>query len=152
MLGWSSGRFWLIIGWRLCVIFSSVWAGLWNRPIIRIQHSLPLGHPSDHSRRYQEAGVTLETLDLTPGTWRSTFNSTVIRPCLRSSGCMGGPGNASSGDPDSYCGTGHTGPLCSGCDKGFYWGFGQKCVECGNTLMSGSVLAMVLAGLRWNHM
>ena len=51
--------------------------------------------------------VTLETLDLTPGTWRATFNSTVIRPCVRSSGCMGGPGNATSSDSDSYCGTGY---------------------------------------------
>ena len=94
--------------------------------------------------RCQSPGVTLETLDLTPGTWRATFNSTVIRPCVRSSGCMGGPGNATSADSDSYCGTGHTGPLCSACEVDYYWGFGQQCVACGNTLVSGSILTTVV--------
>ena len=94
--------------------------------------------------RCQSPGTTLETLDLTPGTWRAAFNSTVIRPCVRSSGCMGGPGNASSSDSDSYCGTGYTGPLCSACELDYYWGFGQKCVACGNTVVSGSILLGVI--------
>jgi len=94
--------------------------------------------------RCQSPGTRLETLDLTPGTWRAAFNSTVIRPCVRSSGCMGGPGNATSGDSDSYCGIGHTGPLCSGCEIDYYWGFGQQCVACGDTLVSGSILTAVV--------
>ena len=98
----------------------------------------------DFPPRCESPGVTLETLDLTPGTWRATFNSTVIRPCVRSSGCMGGPGNATSGDSDSYCGTGHTGPLCSACELDYYWGFGQKCVSCGDTSVSGSILIGVI--------
>ena len=98
----------------------------------------------DFPPRCESPGVTLETLDLTPGTWRATFNSTVIRPCVRSSGCVGGPGNATSSDSDSYCGTGYTGPLCSACELDYYWGFGQKCVACGNTDVSGSILLGVI--------
>jgi hypothetical protein len=98
----------------------------------------------DFPPRCESPGATLETLDLTPGTWRATFNSTVIRPCVRSSGCMGGPGNATSGNSDSYCDTGHTGPLCSACEMDYYWGFGQKCVSCGDTSVSGSILIGVI--------
>ena len=36
----------------------------------------------DFPPRCETPGATLETLDLTPGTWRATFNSTVIRPCV----------------------------------------------------------------------
>jgi hypothetical protein len=95
--------------------------------------------------RCQSPGVTLETLDLSPGTWRATFNSTVIRACVRSSGCMGGPGNATSANSDSYCSTGHTGPLCSACVMDYYWGFGQQCVECGDKGVSGGVLLTLVA-------
>ena len=87
-------------------------------------------------------GTTLQTLDLAPGTWRSSYTSEIIRPCTRSSGCTGGAGDFTNGT-DEYCRLGHTGPLCSSCLKDYYWGFGQACVPCGDTLVAGTVLAAV---------
>ena len=87
-------------------------------------------------------GTTLQTLDLAPGTWRSSYTSEIIRPCTRSSGCTGGAGDHTNGT-DEYCRLGHTGPLCSSCINDYYWGFGQACVQCGDTLFAGTVLAAV---------
>jgi hypothetical protein len=84
-------------------------------------------------------GLTLQTLDLLPGHYRTNSNSTEILPCLNEDHCVGGS------DPSSYCAEGYTGPLCAVCSSGYAAiGAGESlsCNQC-----SGSSTATVAAGV-----
>ena len=56
-------------------------------------------------------GMTLQTLALKPGTWRTDPESIDIRDCPVEDACVGG--NA------TYCLEGHLGPYCNLCEDGF---------------------------------
>ena len=84
-------------------------------------------------------GMTLQTLDLLPGHYRTNSNSTEILPCLNEDHCVGGS------DPSSYCAEGYTGPLCAVCSSGYAAiGAGESlsCNQC-----SGSSTATVAVGV-----
>ncbi|GMI11479.1 hypothetical protein TrLO_g5191 [Triparma laevis f. longispina] len=69
-------------------------------------------------------GMTLKTLDLKPGYWRTSVNSTEIIPCLNSKHCMGGP------NITDLCNEGYTGPLCAVCDKNYAGTGSGKTLTC----------------------
>jgi hypothetical protein len=83
--------------------------------------------------------MTLQTLHLLPGHYRTNSNSTEILPCLNEDHCVGGS------DPSSYCAEGYTGPLCAVCSSGYAAvGAGESlsCNQC-----SGSSTATVAVGV-----
>lgn len=59
-------------------------------------------------------GVTLETLPIRPGYWRSSASSGEIRWCYTQSVCVGGT------DPAAYCREGHMGAFCHTCKPEFH--------------------------------
>ena len=83
-------------------------------------------------------GTTLATLDVQPGFWRSSYNSTKISRCPTEDLCRGG--NQSCGDlwcsggDESIIGTacrnGHMGAWCQVCQDNYYLSSGV-CQECG---------------------
>jgi hypothetical protein len=81
-------------------------------------------------------GMSLQTLDLLPGRWRVTTNSTIIYRCWTEDFCLGGDNTS------TYCKPGHTGPYCEVCKDGYAKSYGA-CVECvGNetlTIILGSI-------------
>ncbi|GMH94182.1 hypothetical protein TrST_g4037 [Triparma strigata] len=96
------------------------------------------------------AGVSLETLPIQPGFWRSSTTSTRIRRCYNTEACIGsvrtnanasGVSIVSSGgssangsnvnlvESKQYCAEGYQGPYCEVCAKGYSGSFGG-CREC----------------------
>ena len=74
-------------------------------------------------------GMTLETLTLEPGNWRTGPASLEIRPCHVDLACIGGNGTYGL-NGTAYCREGHHGPYCSICAHGFSvdaFGFCQNC-------------------------
>ncbi|GMI00735.1 hypothetical protein TrVE_jg11097 [Triparma verrucosa] len=59
------------------------------------------------------AGMTIETLDILPGFWRTSNGSTEVLSCLNEEHCKGGNNTA------DLCSEGYTGPLCAVCASGF---------------------------------
>ncbi|GMI25292.1 hypothetical protein TrRE_jg3459, partial [Triparma retinervis] len=59
------------------------------------------------------SGMTLQSLRLKKGSWRTTENSTDVRSCPVKDACLGGS------EITSYCAPGHTGPYCNLCFDGF---------------------------------
>ena len=77
-------------------------------------------------------GVSLETLKLTPGYWRSHGRSLDIRPCYRDGACKGGDSaTASAASNSSYCATGYGGILCDVCEPEYVLTSDGSCVLCG---------------------
>jgi hypothetical protein len=60
-----------------------------------------------------EEGMTLETLRVLPGYWRTGNNSSDVRPCPVAEACVGW--NVSA----TYCRGGHAGPYCNLCEDGY---------------------------------
>ncbi|CAM9484360.1 unnamed protein product [Ascophyllum nodosum] len=70
------------------------------------------------------SGMTLETLDLMPGFFRTSKQSKEVLECHRKDACLGGPTVA------LYCAEGYTGPYCASCDEGYGSGFQYTCHSC----------------------
>jgi len=58
-----------------------------------------------------ETGLTLESMKLQPGFWRTSPSSIDVLTCSNEAACIG--------NEDSTCFTGHRGPLCELCEDGF---------------------------------
>jgi hypothetical protein len=91
----------------------------------------------------EEGGITLESLPLSPGWWRTNELSEDVRKCPLEEACVGG--NASH----LYCREGSTGPYCYLCSEGFTkdaFGICQACSnEVGDVLLGvGLILLYVL--------
>ncbi|CAM9844184.1 unnamed protein product [Scytosiphon promiscuus] len=69
-------------------------------------------------------GGTLETLEILPGFYRSSENSTDIRECFYEGACQGGQ------IPGEYCAKGYGGPYCAVCKKGYSPGYSYTCKSC----------------------
>ncbi|GMH50627.1 hypothetical protein TL16_g00828 [Triparma laevis f. inornata] len=57
--------------------------------------------------------MTVKTLNVKEGYWRTNASSFEVLPCLSPEHCLGGP------NPAYQCKEGHTGPLCAVCQDGF---------------------------------
>ena len=84
-------------------------------------------------------GMSVDTLTLENGFWRTHATSTDILPCLKVDHCVGG------NDIAAQCADGYTGPLCAVCDSGYAAvGSGEtlSCHQC-----TGSATASIAAGI-----
>ncbi|CAN0158912.1 unnamed protein product, partial [Ascophyllum nodosum] len=70
------------------------------------------------------SGMTLETLDLMSGFFRTSNKSREVLKCYREEACVGG---STAG---SYCADGYAGPYCAACDEGYGSGFQYSCNSC----------------------
>ncbi|CAN0279849.1 unnamed protein product [Ascophyllum nodosum] len=88
-------------------------------------------------------GMTLKTLDLMSGFYRTSYTSREVLECYRGEACVGGS-NASS-----YCAEGYAGPYCAACDKGYGSGFQYSCHSCKGSdkwaAIGGAVAVLVVA-------
>ncbi|CAM9863984.1 unnamed protein product [Ascophyllum nodosum] len=95
------------------------------------------------------SGMTLETLDLMPGFFRTSNKSREVLECYREEACVGG---STAG---RYCAEGYAGPYCAACDEGYGSGFQYSCSSCqGSHKWAGiggavavSVVAIVVVAL-----
>ena len=107
--------------------------GFYKSPTADEAISVPEGVSANSS------AMTLYTLELLEGYYRTTSNSTQILPCLNEAHCAGGS------DPSSYCADGHEGPLCAVCASGFAAigaGEAMACYEC-----TANTSAFVIIGI-----
>ena len=84
-------------------------------------------------------GMSVDTLTLENGFWRTNALSTEVLQCLKADHCKGGS------DTAAQCADGYTGPLCAVCDAGYAAvGSGEtlSCDEC-----TGSATASLAAGI-----
>ena len=84
-------------------------------------------------------GMSVDTLTLENGFWRTHESSTEILQCLNVDHCKGG------NDTAAQCANGYTGPLCAVCDSGYAAvGSGEtlSCNEC-----TGSSTTSIVAGV-----
>ncbi|CAN0231803.1 unnamed protein product, partial [Ascophyllum nodosum] len=70
------------------------------------------------------SGMTLETLNLMPGFFRTSTKSREVLECYRKEACMGGS------IVSRYCAEGYAGPYCSDCAEGYGSGFQYSCHSC----------------------
>jgi len=82
-------------------------------------------------------GMDLQTLNLLPGFWRTTLNSTRILPCVNPRHCKGGA------NITDLCSEGYTGPLCAVCASGYAATGSGKSLEC--NVCTGSAKATIIA-------
>ena len=96
-------------------------------------------------------GLTLPTVALLPGYWRTSVNSTVAVPCLRAGVCVGGMTSAGRQGADSVCRQYHTGPLCELCVPGTSADSNGICGPCSATvyfeLSSFGIVVIVAVGV-----
>ncbi|CAM9448508.1 unnamed protein product, partial [Hapterophycus canaliculatus] len=76
------------------------------------------------SQTTTRAGGTLETLEILPGFYRPSENSTDIRECFYAGACQGGQ------TPENYCAQGYGGPYCAVCVAGYSPGYSYTCKSC----------------------
>ena len=92
-----------------------------------------------YDRTYCEnigAGVTLESLPLSPGFWRAQHRSEKIRGCHHAKFCAGGRSCAGGSLCDGYCAENHTGPYCELCANEYYKEPDGTCAKCeGSTVV-----------------
>ena len=81
-----------------------------------------------------EGGASLHNLRTSPGNWRQSNNSRLVRSCTLS------PGSCVGGNLTQQCASGHRGPLCDLCEAGYHGGRGSPCIKC-----EGSVEASIAA-------
>ena len=83
-------------------------------------------------------GVTLETLPLNDGTWRSSPNSINIETCYTESACLQPDpddnvvetSEISFTDTNYQCAEGHEGPICNVCSENYVKSVSGECVVC----------------------
>eukprot|EP00752_Nemacystus_decipiens_P006539 g5890.t1 len=90
-------------------------------------------------------GTKLETLEILPGWYRATNETTNIFQCYNEDACLGGQ----TGDED-FCADGYTGHYCAVCEPGFSATLGSTCSPCSGlrysvVLTSTIVLLFALA-------
>jgi hypothetical protein len=68
--------------------------------------------------------MTLATLNIMPGSWRTNENSTDVRACPVEDACVGGTNTT------EYCREGHEGPYCNLCKGGYSKDVFGLCQEC----------------------
>ena len=78
-------------------------------------------------------GMTLETLDLLEGYWRTSTSSVDVRPCPQKSACVGGT------DVDRYCAEGSAGHYCDICTSGYTRNMLGSCTKCKSVSSSKAV-------------
>ncbi|CAN0364157.1 unnamed protein product [Ascophyllum nodosum] len=79
------------------------------------------------------SGMTLETLNLMPGFYRTFNKSRDVLECYREEACMGGS------NADTYCAEGYAGPYCAVCDEGYDSGFQYSCHSCQGSDKSAAI-------------
>ncbi|CAM9660999.1 unnamed protein product [Ascophyllum nodosum] len=90
------------------------------------------------------SGMTLETLSLMPGFYRTFSKSREILECYREEACMGGS------NADRYCAEGYAGPYCAACDEGYGSGFQYSCHSCQGSdkwAAIGGAIAVLIIGI-----
>ena len=109
----------------------------------------PLGAACD------EDGVTLGTLAVLPGYWRSSLKSELVFPCpFGRIACPGSLANGTNATATTDCRDGYVGPLCVTCDADFFLdNSGSMCLSCVDSdswtsrlALLGFVVALVLLG------
>ena len=87
------------------------------------------------------SGMTLETLKIEPGYWRTNLRSPDIRECLVAMACAGG-------NTTNYCREGHKGPYCEICTDSYAKDAFLLCQSCDTTATSValSILLTVTVG------
>jgi hypothetical protein len=83
-------------------------------------------------------GMTVPTLELEPGWWRTNASSTEVLPCLSEEHCLGGA------NVSEVCAEGMEGALCAVCKEDYATtgtGASLKCIEC-----SGDATVTIVAG------
>ena len=85
------------------------------------------------------AGVTLETVYLRDGYWRTRPESDVIYVCPVEEACRGG---VDAGD--ASCRDGHQGPYCSVCKEGYFVEGTGLCRDCSDPRAAWTVLILVV--------
>ncbi|CAN0183065.1 unnamed protein product [Scytosiphon promiscuus] len=69
-------------------------------------------------------GMTLSTLNLTRGYWRTSAYSHEVLECQNNEACNGGV------DTSEYCEEGYGGPYCAVCQEGYAQGYQYICSSC----------------------
>ena len=86
--------------------------------------------------------MTLESLWLESGWWRTSAQSENLLECKYGEACTGG------NETDSYCKMGYNGPYCAVCTPEYYT-YGQECLSCseeiGTAIAISSVLICIIA-------
>ncbi|GMI04648.1 hypothetical protein TrVE_jg1407 [Triparma verrucosa] len=89
-----------------------------------------------------ETGLTLESMKLLPGFWRTSPSSIDVLKCSNEAACIG--------NENSTCFTGHRGPLCELCEDGFALTAGA-CLSCEDggvsTAIGGVVVTLLILSL-----
>ena len=90
------------------------------------------------------AGMTLKSVTLDAGFWRTKEKTDDVRECMTPEACVGG-----SGDGDEVCREGHTGPYCALCVDNFNLDPFMLCQKCSESWedFAFTVLFFVLLGL-----
>ncbi|GMH90277.1 hypothetical protein TrST_g7328 [Triparma strigata] len=83
------------------------------------------------------SGMTLETLKIEPGYWRTNSRSPDVRVCPVSDACTGG-------NSTNYCREGHTGPYCKLCIDGWTEDPLMLCKSCENSTIDVIVTIVIL--------
>ena len=86
-------------------------------------------HVGQHDLECNESHVTLQSVHVKPGYWRTNELSSEMHVCRPSAACTGS--NRSAGQLiDSLCREGHWGPLCASCTEGHFAGSNGLCKPC----------------------
>ena len=94
------------------------------------------------------AGVTLETLPLKNGYWRSWQHSESLRQCYQADLCEGGSSCGAGNLCDGYCAENHVGPFCELCVENFVKASDGSCTKCkGSIVLSFLFPGLVVLGL-----
>ncbi|CAM9335907.1 unnamed protein product, partial [Choristocarpus tenellus] len=94
-----------------------------------------------------QPGVTVATLALEKGYWRTSNTSVTILGCYNKDACLGGV------DTEEYCAPGYTGPYCTVCSEGYAPYLVYSCRQCTGgsktkaQAMAGIILAFATIGV-----
>ncbi|GMI50669.1 hypothetical protein TeGR_g7247, partial [Tetraparma gracilis] len=101
-------------------------------------------------------GMTLETMLIEAGFWRTDLASFDVRACPVAAACVGGNASTTVNGTIDYCRAGHIGPYCNLCEDGYAPDAFQLCQECKTgagdvayTLVILVVGLVLLVGLNW---
>jgi hypothetical protein len=99
--------------------------------------------PIEEGMREDLSGMTLASLTLEEGFWRTSEKSDDVRPCITPEACTGG------NDTETMCRDGHTGPYCALCEDDYNLDPFMLCKQCSESKndLAFTVLAFVLFAL-----
>ncbi|CAN0353583.1 unnamed protein product [Ectocarpus sp. 6 AP-2014] len=84
--------------------------------------------------------TTIQTLELDPGYWRTTRDSTHVLACYNGDACEGG-----MTDDQAFCHQGYEGPYCSVCSEGYAVSLVFTCTKCVDD--RGGIALLVVVGV-----